>query len=184
MIFLRLFQEFFCIGLFSIGGGMATVPFLFDLGARTGWFSAAELANMIAVSESTPGPIGINMATYVGYTTAGPLGSVVAPLALTVPAFLIILLITGIMQKFRQNPHVEGVFYSLRPASTGLITAALISVCAACLVTYAAGSLIFHWKSIGVFLLIFLCLQLPKIKRLHTVVFVLFSAVLGIVLQM
>lgn len=184
MIYLRLFQEFFTIGLFSVGGGMATVPFLFDLGSRTGWFSAADLANMIAISESTPGPIGINMATYVGYTTAGPLGSVVAPLALTLPAFVIILLIAGILEKVRHNPRVEGVFYGIRPASLGLIAAVLLSVCAAALVSWEGGNLLFHWRSIGVFVFFSICLSLPKIKKLHTVFFVLLSAGLGVLLQL
>ena len=93
MIYLQLFWEFFKTGLFAIGGGMATVPFLFDISARTGWFTASELANMIAVSESTPGPIGINMATYVGFETAGILGSVIATLGLVIPSIIIIVII-------------------------------------------------------------------------------------------
>ncbi|MBR0521330.1 MAG: chromate transporter, partial [Spirochaetales bacterium] len=93
MIYLQLFWEFFKTGLFAIGGGMATVPFLFDISARTGWFTASELANMIAVSESTPGPIGINMATYVGFETAGILGSVIATLGLVVPSIIIIVIL-------------------------------------------------------------------------------------------
>ena len=69
MLYLRLFWEFFKTGLFAIGGGMATIPFLYDISDATGWFSSNDLANMIAVSESTPGPIGVNMATYVGFVT-------------------------------------------------------------------------------------------------------------------
>ena len=94
MIFLELYWSFLLVGLFSMGGGMATVPFLFDLSARTGWFSAADLANMIAVSEATPGPIGVNMATYVGYATAGVPGGIVAVLGLVTPAVVIILLVS------------------------------------------------------------------------------------------
>ena len=78
MIYLRLFAEFFKVGLFAFGGGLATLPFLYDLGSRTGWFTAVDVANMLAVSESTPGPIGVNMATYVGYTYAGIPGGIVA----------------------------------------------------------------------------------------------------------
>ena len=81
MLYLRLFLEYFYAGLFSVGGGLATIPFLQDMGARTGWFTSQELANMIAVSEATPGPMGVNMATYVGFTTGGPFGSVIATLA-------------------------------------------------------------------------------------------------------
>ena len=90
MIFLRLFWEFFKTGLFAIGGGMATVPFLFDISARTSWFTPSELANMIAISESTPGPIGVNMATYVGFETAGILGGLVATIGLVTPSVIII----------------------------------------------------------------------------------------------
>ena len=80
VLLLRLYWEFFLVGLFSMGGGMATVPFLFDLSARTGWFTTADLTTMIAISEATPGPIGVNMATYVGYVSAGIPGSIIAPL--------------------------------------------------------------------------------------------------------
>ncbi|MBR6348683.1 MAG: chromate transporter, partial [Spirochaetales bacterium] len=88
MIYLRLFWEFFKTGLFAMGGGMATVPFLFDISAKTGWFTASELADMIAISESTPGPIGVNMATYVGFTTAGIPGGIVATFGLFCPALI------------------------------------------------------------------------------------------------
>ena len=94
MILLRLFWEFFKTGLFAVGGGMATLPFLYDMSARTGWFTQARLADMIAVSESTPGPIGVNMATYVGFETAGIPGAVLcdpidgSPRGSSVPAIL------------------------------------------------------------------------------------------------
>ena len=114
--------------MFSMGGGMATVPFLFDLSQRTAWFSTADLTTMIAISQATPGPIGVNMATYVGYITAGLPGGIVAPLGLTTPAFLIILLVSRIMNTLWQNPKVQGLFYALRPASVGLIAAAAFSV--------------------------------------------------------
>ena len=103
MIYLRLFWEFFKTGLFAVGGGMATLPFLYDISARTGWFTAAQLADMIAVSESTPGPIGVNMATYVGFTTAGIPGAVIATLGLAAPEVIIILIIARVLAAFRQN---------------------------------------------------------------------------------
>ena len=117
VLLLRLYWEFLLIGMFSMGGGMATVPFLFDLSQRTAWFSTADLTTMIAISEATPGPIGVNMATYVGYITAGLPGGIVAPLGLTTPAFIIILLVSKIMNTLWQNPKVQGLFYALRPAS-------------------------------------------------------------------
>ena len=129
MILLQLYWEFLLVGMFSMGGGMATVPFLFDLSARTGWFTTADLSTMIAISEATPGPIGVNMATYVGYVSAGIPGSVVAPLGLVTPAVVIILLVSKILSTLWQNPRVKGLFYALRPASVGLIGAAALSVC-------------------------------------------------------
>ena len=93
MIYLRLFWEFCKTGLFSVGGGLATLPFLYDISARTGWFTEAQLADMIAISESTPGPIGVNMATYVGFTTAGIPGALAATLGLVFPEIVIILII-------------------------------------------------------------------------------------------
>ena len=126
MLYLQLFWEFFKAGLFSIGGGMATVPFLREISARTGWFSAMDLADMIAVSESTPGPIGINMATYVGYTTvnnhygpvAGILGSIIATVGLVTPSVIIILIIAKFLEKFRENhPDLCLPNYDHRPVS-------------------------------------------------------------------
>ena len=101
MIFLRLFIEFFRAGLFAVGGGLATLPFLYDISTRTGWFTHAQLADMVAVSESTPGPIGVNMATYVGFTTAGLPGAVIATLGLITPSVIVILLVAQILDKFQ-----------------------------------------------------------------------------------
>ena len=132
MTLLRLFFEFCRVGLFSVGGGLATIPFLTDLGERTQWFDSGDLANMIAISESTPGPMGVNMATYVGFHTGslaggpvlGIIGGVVATLGLIFPSIVIILIIAGFLQKFRQSKAVDAVFYGLRAASVALITAA------------------------------------------------------------
>ena len=140
MLYLQMFYEFFKVGLFSIGGGLATIPFLTDLGARTGWFTAGELANMIAISESTPGPMGVNMATYVGFHTGGIAGGVIATLGLVCPSILVILVIAGFLKKFRESRGVDAVFYGIRPASTALIAAALAEVCAiALLISFAFG---------------------------------------------
>ena len=124
MILLRLFWEFFKTGLFAVGGGMATLPFPYSMAEATGWFTAAQLADMIAVSESTPGPIGVNMATYVGFTVAGIPGAIIATLGLIAPEVIIILIIARVLQKFRQNKLVDAAFYGLRPCSVGLIAAA------------------------------------------------------------
>lgn len=183
MILLKLYWSFLLVGLFSMGGGMATVPFLFDLSARTGWFSAADLANMIAVSEATPGPIGVNMATYVGYATAGVPGGIVAVLGLVTPAVVIILLVSRLLSTLWKNPKIQGLFYALRPASVGLIAAAAFSVCAVSLFTWDGG-LTLHWGSIALAAGLLVAMRLPKLRELPSVVFVAFAAVVGVLFQM
>ena len=191
MIYLRLFWEFFKVGLFSVGGGLATLPFLYSLGAKTGWFSTADVANMLAVSESTPGPIGVNMATYAGFDCAGVLGGVVATLGLVTPSVIVIVLIAMALQAFRTNKYVDAAFYTLHPASTGLIAAAGWSVFALVLVnldayraSYQLADLL-QWKNLILFAVIWVLTNLVKpLKKLHPVVFLAFAAVVGIVFQL
>lgn len=191
MILLRLFFEFFKVGLFSVGGGLATIPFLTDMGVRTGWFSGADLANMIAVSESTPGAMGVNMATYVGFTAGGPLGAVIATLGLVAPSILVILLIARVLKKFRQSRAVDAVFYGLRPASTALIAAAGVSVAVIALMFHPVPvpdygvmkTELFHWPAVALAVAVFVCMQLKPLKKLHPVVFIAASAVIGVVFQ-
>ncbi len=111
MLYLQLYFEFFKTGLFAVGGGMATLPFLHDMAERTGWFTAAQLTDMVAVSESTPGPIGVNMASYVGFTTAGIPGAILATLGLITPSIIVILIIAAFLRSFRENHYVNGAFY-------------------------------------------------------------------------
>lgn len=183
MILLRLYWEFFVVGCFSMGGGMATVPFLFDLADRTGWFTTADLASMIAISEATPGPIGINMATYVGYASAGVPGGIIAPLGLVTPAVIIILLVSRLLNTLWKNPKVQDLFHVLRPASVGLIAAAAFSVCAVSLFTWDGG-LTLHWPSIVLFGLLLAAMNLPKLNKIPSVVFIAIAAVVGMVFQM
>ena len=191
MIYLRLFWEFFKVGLFSVGGGLATLPFLYSLGAKTGWFSTADVANMLAVSESTPGPIGVNMATYAGFDRAGVLGGVVATLGLVTPSVIVIVLIAMALQAFRTNKYVDAAFYTLRPASTGLIAAAGWSVFALVLVnldayraSYQLADLL-QWKNLLLFAVIWVLTNLVKpLKKLHPVVFLALAAVVGIVFRL
>ena len=124
MIHIKLFLEFFKIGLFSIGGGLATLPFLQQLIHKYGWASSEELLNMIAISESTPGPIGINMATFIGYKTAGVFGGILATVGLVVPSLIIIIIIAHYFTKFSEKHIVKSSFYGIRPAVAGLIGAA------------------------------------------------------------
>lgn len=191
MIYLRLFWEFFKVGLFSIGGGLATLPFLYSLGAKTGWFGTADVANMLAISESTPGPIGVNMATYVGFDCGGVLGGVVATLGLVAPSVIVIVLIAMALQAFRTNKYVDAAFYTLRPASTGLIAAAGWSVFVLVLVnldayraSYQLTDLL-QWKNLLLFAVIWVLTNLVKpLKKLHPVVFLALAAVVGIVFRL
>ena len=191
MIYLRLFWEFFKVGLFSVGGGLATLPFLYSLGAKTGWFSTADVANMLAVSESTPGPIGVNMATYAGFDCAGVLGGVVATLGLVTPSVIVIVLIAMALQAFRTNKYVDAAFYTLHPASTGLIAAAGWSVFALVLVNLDAYRASYQladflqWKNLILFAVIWVLTNLVKpLKKLHPVVFLALAAVVGIVFRL
>ncbi len=188
MIELLLFWEFLKIGLFSVGGGMATLPFLYDLSDSTGWFTHAQLADMLAVSESTPGPVGINMATYVGYTVGGFGGALLATLGVILPGTVIVLIIAGMLDKFRGNKYVDAAFYGLRPASTGLIAAAGVSVVSIALLNTslytATGNLLdlISVKAVILAAVLWVLTNLVKpTKKLHPVVFIAASAVVGIV---
>ncbi len=188
MILLKLFWEFFKTGLFSVGGGMATLPFLYDIADRTGWYTYAQLADIVAVSESTPGPIGINMATYVGYTTAGIPGALIATLGVIMPGVVIVLIIAAFLERFRCNAYVGHAFYGLRAASVGLITAAGLTVVALSLFNTGLFAEtqnyfdLFNWKGFGLAAVLLVLTRWPKpIKKLHPAVFIAFSAVAGIV---
>ena len=190
MILLRLFWEFFKTGLFAVGGGMATLPFLYDMAEKTGWFTAAQLADMIAVSESTPGPIGVNMGTFVGFTTAGIPGAVIATLGLATPEVIIILIIARVLAAFRQNKYVDAAFYGLRPCSLGLIAAAGVLVIKVAMFntelyaqTRALTDLV-NWKAVllAAALLVF-TRAVKQTKKLHPIFFILASAVVGVVLS-
>lgn len=196
---LTLYWEFFKTGLFAVGGGMATLPFLQDIGQRTGWYTYGDLMNMLAVSESTPGPIGINMATYVGFTVAGIPGAVIATLGEVTPSIIVILIVAAILKSFRDNKYVDRAFYGLRPASTGLIGAACVTVILEVLTNIqslapAEGSLLkgfalgdgslFRWHALLLAAaLLVLTNWVKPTKNLHPIVFIGLSAVVGVVFQ-
>lgn len=187
MILLQLFYEFLKIGMFAVGGGMATLPFLYNLADKTGWFTQAQVADMLAVSESTPGPVGINMATYVGYTTAGLPGALAATIGVIIPGVVLVILIRAVLDKMRSNRYVDGAFYGLRPASTALIAAAGLLVADVSLLHMdlfrQSGRVLdlIDLKSVllAVVLLIFTRWVKPT-KKLHPIVFIAASAVVGI----
>lgn len=183
MIYLRLFFEFAKVGLFSVGGGLATLPFLVDLGNSTGWFTQADLANMLAISESTPGAIGINMATYVGFHVASIPGAVLATLGLVSPSIVVIIVIARMLSRFQQNHYVQDAFYGLRPASTGLIAAAGMGVVVVSILTLSKFSQtgnpfdLVNWKALLLAAALFFAMK--KIKW-HPAAFIGISAVIGV----
>ena len=174
MILLELYYEFFKIGLFAIGGGMATIPFLRHLSIATNWFPLSFIVDMVAISESTPGPIGINMATYAGYNVGGLFGGLVATLGMVTPSIIIVLVVAGYMEKFSQSKTLEHAFVGLRPAVTGLIAVAGFDI-----IRIAVIQTEIDPKKIIYFLMIFY-----MIKRFnkHPVTYVAISAVVGILL--
>ena len=198
MILCKLFWEFCKTGLFAIGGGMATVPFLREIADKTGWFTAGQLADMIAVSESTPGPLGVNMATYVGYTVGstqlgspwmGIVGAVTATLGLIFPSIVIVLCIRIFLKRFRTSTLVDAALYGLRPASVALISAAGVEIVLFAILrvdsVYQIGAAQLSWKSVALAAGVYAGTNLiPKLKKLHPIWFILLSAIVGIILKM
>ena len=197
-VYLRLYWEFFKTGLFAVGGGMATLPFLQNIGETTGWYTYGDLMNMLAVSESTPGPIGINMATYVGFTVGGIPGAVIATLGEVTPSIIVILIVAAILRSFRDNVYVDRAFYGLRPASTGLIGAACAAVVLEVLTNVETaggeGSLVktfrlgeggltalLNWRGLLLAALILVLTNWVKpTKKLHPIVFIDLSDAAGV----
>lgn len=185
MIYLQLFWEFLKIGLFAVGGGMATLPFLQRLSESSGWFSQSLITDMIAISESTPGPIGINMATYVGFKVAGLPGGILATMGEILPSIIIVVFVSKSLERFRDNKLVNDAFYGLRPAVTGLIAAAGIGVVKTSMLhidlfqqTLQIMDLI-DVKKLVYFILVFIAIR--KFKK-HPIVYIAASAVIGMIL--
>lgn len=183
MIYLQLFWEFFKTGLFTVGGGLASLPFLYEISDKTGWFSHAQLADMIAISESTPGPIGINMATYVGFTSAGFLGAILASIGFIIPPLIIASIVSRFLKKFNENKFVKGAFYGLRAVSVALVCAALVSVIEISLINvplFAKTKNFFDLLSIPGIVLAVVCWFVLKKKNPHPVIILGMSAAAGI----
>ncbi len=174
---LVMFLEFFKTGLFAVGGGLATIPFLMDISDKYGWFSQSELANMIAVAESTPGPIGVNTATYAGVTTYGVLGGLIATFGLVLPSYIVIVIVYKVLEKFKENKLTKTVFYGLRPAVAGLITVAAYTL----LETTVFPDLVLNIKAL-VMLLVFTLLVLSY-KKLNPILVIVLGAVIGIIFK-
>lgn len=187
MIYLQLFYEFFKIGLFALGGGLATLPFLYSLANKYTWFDASILPNMIAISESTPGPIGVNMATYAGFSAAGVLGGIIATLGLVTPSIIIIMIIASFLNKFQESLYVKSAFYGLRPAVTALIALAGFEVLKVTIFTFDTYNTshsfinLINFKALIFFLLFYLIIKKCK---LHPIIFIISGAILGIILNL
>ncbi len=195
-VFFLLFIEFFKTGLFAIGGGLATLPFLYEMADKYTWFDEAILTDMIAISESTPGPIGVNMATYAGYSAGhmqagiggGILGAALATIGLIMPSIIIILIVARFLKRFRDNKLVNDAFFMLRPAVTGLIASACFTIIQTSLFQIpafqASGNLwdVFILPSIILFAVLFAASNIWK--KLHPIVFIAAAAVAGILLKL
>ena len=186
MTYLLLFLEFFQTGLFAVGGGYSTLPFIQKMMERyPAWFGTIQLADIAAIAEATPGPVGVNAATFAGYSAAGIFGALFATFALVLPSFIIVSLIARVLAKYRSNRLVSELFLTLRPAVTGLIAAAAWSVLQAALLkgTLAGGFFqAFDWRSVALFAVLLGLLFVPKVKNLHPVFFFLAGGIAGALL--
>lgn len=180
---LTLMFEFFKTGLFAIGGGPATIPFLMEMAGKYPWFTMQELSDMIAISESTPGPIGLNMATYAGFRTLGVFGGILSTLALVIPSIVIIIIIAKFLEGFQENRIVKAVFAGIKPAVTALIASAVIQMIQVSLFRESEGVIVPHIQSIVLCVVIFLLLQWKKTQKLHPALWFLIAAVIGVVFQ-
>ena len=192
MTLLLMCLNFMKTGLFAIGGGLATIPFLYEMSDKFGWFTHQDILNFIAVSEATPGPVGVNMATYAGFITNGVGGAILSTLSLILPSVVVILIIARILDKFQTNRFVIGGFHILRPASTALIAAAALNVIL--VVFFDVEKVTFdmfgrladvfthiNWVALIVFAFMFMIM---KVFKGHPIIFILIAAGLGIILKL
>ncbi len=172
MTYVWLIVEFFKIGLFAIGGGLVTVPFLFDLTDKYDWFTKSELANMIAISESTPGPIGVNMATYAGFGAGGIGGGILATLSLVLPSVVIMIFVAKMMNKYSCNLRVKNILSGIRPVVLALILFAGLDL----------GRIIITGSIEILFLVVILAMM--RIWKKSPIYYLCLSAVLGVIIKM
>lgn len=179
-----LFIEFFKTGLFALGGGLATIPFLYEMMEKYHWFTQQDLMNMIAVSESTPGPMGINMATYVGFHTTGNnlIGALTTTVGLVAPSVIIICIIARMLEQFRDSHWVQDIFYGLRPAVSAMIASAGLGVLMVTLFPDTVSLQGLSWIHLGLFVLFFAVSMFYK--KLHPILLICICAVLGILFQL
>lgn len=181
---LLLFWEFFKIGLFAVGGGPATLPFLMDLTNRQNWYTMEQLTDMIAVSESTPGPLGLNMSTYAGFQAMGPWGGLIASVGLVLPSVIVITVIAAFLNNFNQNRFVKAAFRGIRPAVTALIGAAIFRLCKVSLFVQTDAGMSPAIGSMVIAAVVFGLLQVKKLNKFHPALWFLVGAVVGVIFQL
>lgn len=187
MIYIQLFYQFFKVGLFAIGGGLATLPFLYELQTNTGWFTLADISNMIAVSESTPGPLGINMSTYVGHISSGVLGGAVSTLGLITPSIIIICLISNFLARFKESKYVKRAMHALRAASVALITVACIGVMKVAFLkdgVFSFETVLSDLAIKNILLAVVIFVLMKVFKKVHPIVMILLAGACGFILGM
>ena len=173
MIYLDLFFTFFRIGLFTFGGGYAMLPLIQEAVLAKGWIENTQLINFVAVSESTPGPFAINISTYIGAEMSGILGAACATLGVVLPSFIIILIVAKYYEKFKTNKIVKGCMTGLKPAVIGLIGASVLSI----------GKTVFVENGFSIAsLILFLSMCILALKKVHPIIIILTSAIVGIIL--
>lgn len=184
---LRLYYEFLMTGLFAVGGGLATLPFLYKIAEKTGWYTTADIANMIAISESTPGPLGINMATYVGFKTVGLFGGIITTVGLVTTPIIIIIIVSKVLEKFKDSQTVKRIFYGLRPASTALIAVAGLRVAKLSLLhvdTFSkTGAIMDLFNFPNIVLAVLIYIGLVKFNK-HPILYIAIAAAAGVVFQL
>lgn len=184
MVYVQLILEFFKIGLFAIGGGTATLPFLMDLTKKYDWFTKSQLTDFVAISESTPGPMGVNMATFAGYHAAGVIGAILATLSLIFPSVVIIIVISKFLTNYRKSSMVSNIFYGIRPAVAGLIAIAVYDLLKITLVTVQGNTTILHIPVVIICIVMYGLLQIKRLSRLHPGIWLLAAAGVGIILKL
>jgi len=184
MKLLYLLVTFFKIGLFSVGGGLATLPFLFEMADNSdGWLTREMIGNMLAVAQSLPGAIGANVSAYTGFRYASVPGGYIAALSLTFPSIIIILIVARMLQAFKENAIVKSIFSGFRPAAAGLLSSACVG--AISLSLWNAAAPVWHdyirWKELAIFTIFFVLIY--KLKK-HPIVYIIAAGVAGVVLKL
>jgi len=180
MLFLELFLTFFKIGAFTFGGGYAMLPLVQAAVIEKGWLSETQIVDFIAVSESTPGPFAINIATYVGSQMGGIFGAFCCTLGVVLPSFIIILLVAKFFEKFKNSKTVSGCMSGLKPAVIGLISSAVISIGTTVFFPVSITFAVFKTAAFYVSAVIFGIMMIASMKKVSPILIIVGSAVLGI----